>query len=59
MENLNDNYSYPFLQSRNIDSFTAVDYDVKWNRNFKNADQFCAKLTKLMSGTYTYEMVTA
>lgn len=46
MTDLNDGYSYPFLQSRNIDSFSAVDYDVKWNRNFKNADNFCAKLTK-------------
>jgi hypothetical protein len=59
MHDLNDGYSYPFLQSRNVDTFQAVDYQVTWHKSFKDADKFCAKLTKQMSSLYTYEMVTA
>ena len=59
MLDLNDGYSYPFLQSRNVDSFNTVGYEVEWSKSFKGADAFCAKLTKQMSKLYTYEMVTA
>jgi hypothetical protein len=38
MHDLNDGYSYPFLQSRIVDSFQFVDYEVRWHRQFKGAD---------------------
>jgi hypothetical protein len=56
---LNDGYSYPFLQNRVVENFEQINYEIEFSGKQNDLIPFCNDLTKEMYKKFSYDMVTA